>query len=356
MWSVAVTSKPSSRNERDPAISVRHLAKEFHLEGSLFSKKKARIVSAVADVSFDVERGQTLGIVGESGCGKSTTARCVLRLLEPTSGEIVYRKFSPLDNTVEEINLGQASESELRELRSDLQIVFQDPIASFNPRMTVGASISEPMVVNSVIPRDEREERTQELLALVGLEGGHSQRYPHEFSGGQRQRIGVARALALRPSFIVCDEPVSALDVSIQAQVLNLLLELQHELALTYLFISHDLAVVRQICDEVAVMYLGKIVEQADVETLFSEPTHPYTHALLSAAPVANPRKQRTRKRILLEGDAPSPINPPPGCRFQSRCDIGRSEDICRDIEPPLTDAGNGHLVACHFPEIKSVI
>ncbi|MDG2428680.1 MAG: ATP-binding cassette domain-containing protein, partial [Acidimicrobiales bacterium] len=203
---MAVTSQSSSRSESDPAISVRHLAKAFHLEGSLFSKKQARIVSAVANVSFDVERGQTLGIVGESGCGKSTTARCVLRLLEPTSGEIIYRKLSPLDNTVEEINLGQASESELRKLRSDLQIVFQDPIASFNPRMTVGASISEPLVVNSGITRDEREERTQELLELVGLEGGHSRRYPHEFSGGQRQRIGVARALALRPSFIVCDE------------------------------------------------------------------------------------------------------------------------------------------------------
>ena len=353
---MAVTSKSSGPSGSDPAISVRHLAKDFHLERLLFTKTRARVVSAVANVSFDVQRGRTLGIVGESGCGKSTTARCVLRLLEPTSGEIIYRKLSPVDETVQEINLGQASESELRKLRSDLQIVFQDPVASFNPRMTVGAAISEPLAVNTEMTRGEREERTQELLALVGLEGGHSRRYPHEFSGGQRQRIGVARALALRPSFIVCDEPVSALDVSIQAQVLNLLLDLQQELALTYLFISHDLAVIRQICDEVAVMYLGKIVEQAQVETLFSEPAHPYTHALLSAAPVASPRKQRERKRILLKGDAPSPINPPPGCRFQSRCEVGRSEDLCRDVEPPLTDVGDGHLVACHFPEIKSVI
>ena len=356
MWHVAVTSQSTSPGGNDPVISVRHLAKEFHLGASLFSRKREQVVSAVADVSFDVERGRTLGIVGESGCGKSTTARCILRLVEPTSGEIYYRKLSSTDQTIEEIDLGQASESELRRFRSDLQIVFQDPVASFNPRMTVGASVSEPLVVNTDLTRDEREGRTQELLELVGLESGHSQRYPHEFSGGQRQRIGVARALALNPSFIVCDEPVSALDVSIQAQVLNLLSELQEELALTYLFISHDLAVVRQICDEVAVMYLGKIVEQARVEKLFSEPTHPYTHALLSAAPVANPNKQRKRQRILLEGDAPSPINPPPGCRFRSRCETGRSQDLCRDVEPPLTDDGEGHLVACHFPEVKSVI
>ena len=251
---MAVTSQSTSPSGNDPVISVRHLAKEFHLEASLFSKKREQVVSAVADVSFDVERGRTLGIVGESGCGKSTTTRCILRLVEPTSGEIHYRKLSPTDQTIEEIDLGQASESELRRFRSDLQIVFQDPVASFNPRMTVGASVSEPLVVNTDLTRDEREGRTQELLELVGLESGHSQRYPHEFSGGQRQRIGVARALALNPSFIVCDEPVSALDVSIQAQVLNLLSELQEELALTYLFISHDLAVVRQICDEVAVM------------------------------------------------------------------------------------------------------
>ena len=220
---MAVTSQSTSPSGKDPVISVRHLAKEFHLGASLFSKKREQVVSAVADVSFDVERGRTLGIVGESGCGKSTTARCILRLVEPTSGEIYYRKLSPADQTIEEIDLGQASESELRKFRSDLQIVFQDPVASFNPRMTAGASVSEPLVVNTDLTRDEREERTQELLALVGLESGHSQRYPHEFSGGQRQRIGVARALALNPSFIVCDEPVSALDVSIQAQVLNLL-------------------------------------------------------------------------------------------------------------------------------------
>ena len=351
-----VTSQLSGRNGTDPVVSVRHLVKDFPLATGLYRRGRTHVVSAVADISFDVERGQTLGIVGESGCGKSTMARCILRLVEPTSGQILYRKLSPTDQSVNEIEVSGVSESELRELRSDLQIVFQDPVASFNPRMTVGASISEPLVVNTDMTRGEREERTQELLTLVGLEGGHSQRYPHEFSGGQRQRIGVARALALQPRFVVCDEPVSALDVSIQAQVLNLLLELQQELALTYLFISHDLAVVRQICDEVAVMYLGKIVEQARVEQLYSEPAHPYTHALLSAAPVANPAKQRNRRRLLLEGDAPSPIDPPPGCRFQSRCAIGRFEDACREVEPPLSDSGDGHLVACHFPEIKSII
>jgi len=354
--SVAVTPDSYESNGSDPVVSIRHLVKEFQLGSGLFSGSQKQLVSAVADVSFDVERGRTLGIVGESGCGKSTTARCILRLVEPTSGEIIYRKLSPTNGAIDEIDIREISDSELRNLRSDLQIVFQDPVASFNPRMTVGASISEILVVNTDMPRPEREDRTQELLTLVGLDSGHSQRYPHEFSGGQRQRIGVARALALHPSFIICDEPVSALDVSIQAQVLNLLLELQQELGLTYLFISHDLAVVRQVCDDVAVMYLGKIVEQAPVEKLFAEPNHPYTHALLSAAPVANPKKQRGRTRLLLEGDAPSPIDPPLGCRFQSRCEIGRSKDLCREAEPPLADNGDGHLVACHFPEVKSVI
>lgn len=342
--------------DRGAAISVRHLVKEFSLGGGMFSGTRRQVVSAVADISFDVARGSTLGLVGESGCGKSTTARCILRLLEATSGQVIFRKLIDGSYLTEEIDILSVSEVELRELRSDLQIVFQDPVASFNPRMTVGAAVAEQLIVNSDMSRSQRDERVRELLDLVGLEAGHARRYPHEFSGGQRQRIGVARALALHPSFVICDEPVSSLDVSIQAQVLNLLVELQDELNLTFLFISHDLAVIRQVCDEVAVMYLGKIVEQSSVDLLFAEPVHPYTQALLSAAPVANPTRQRSRTRILLEGDVPSPIDPPSGCRFRSRCTVGRDEAICREVEPVLKTIRAGHLAACHFPETRVVI
>lgn len=337
----------------DIALSVQHLVKNFSIDGSWYSNKNERIVSAIADISFDIRRGTTMGLVGESGCGKSTTARCILRLINPTSGSVFFRTDA---NSSQVIDILTESPEVLRRLRQDMQIVFQDPFASLNPRMTVGKSIEEILIVNSNMGRNERQSRVLELLDLVGLETVHAKRFPHEFSGGQRQRIGVARALALNPSFIVCDEPVSALDVSIQAQVLNLLLKLQSDLGLTYLFITHDLAVVRQICDEVAVMYLGKIVEHSPVETLFAEPMHPYTQALVSAAPIPHPERQKNRTRILLEGDVPSPINPPIGCRFQSRCPIGKNEKKCFEVEPPLLKINNEHRVACHFPEVRSVI
>ena len=353
---VSVTLESRHQTDRAATISVRHLFKDFSVGGGFFSGSRSKIISAVADVSFDVTRGTTLGLVGESGCGKSTTARCVLRLMEPTSGQVIYRKFNDGSEEGKEIDVLGASNAELRALRADIQIVFQDPVASFNPRMTVGSAVAEQLLVNSVMTRSQRDERVRELLNLVGLEASHAQRYPHEFSGGQRQRIGVARALALHPSFVICDEPVSSLDVSIQAQVLNLLAELQDKFDLTYLFISHDLAVVRQVCDEIAVMYLGKIVELSSVHQLFAEPMHPYSHALLSAAPTTDLRRQRQRTRILLEGDVPSPIDPPPGCRFQTRCSIGRNEDICREVEPPLASVDPGHFVACHFPETRVVI
>ncbi|MBO68904.1 MAG: hypothetical protein CL398_11410 [Acidiferrobacteraceae bacterium] len=337
----------------DIVLSVRHLVKNFNLGSRWFSGKSGGVVSAVADVSFDIPRGKTMGLVGESGCGKSTTARCILRLIEPTSGSVTFSTDGRAENIVD---VTTASSEALRRLRQSMQIVFQDPFASLNPRMTVGDTIEEMLLVNTDMDRTSRTTRVVELLDLVGLESMHAKRFPHEFSGGQRQRIGVARALALNPSFIVCDEPVSALDVSIQAQVLNLLAELQENFSLTYLFITHDLAVVRQVCDDVAVMYLGKIVEQSPVEKLFAEPMHPYTQALVSAAPIPNPAKQRERTRILLEGDVPSPINPPDGCRFQSRCPIGKAEVKCRSVEPRLIDVDGVHQVACHFPEVRSVL
>ena len=337
----------------DISLSVRHLIKNFTVGGRWYSNKNEQIVSAVADISFDIRRGTTMGLVGESGCGKSTTARCILRLIDPTSGSVLFRANG---NSEKIIDVMAESPEELRQLRQNMQIVFQDPFASLNPRMTVGTTIEELLIVNTNMDRANRANRVLELLDLVGLESIHAKRFPHEFSGGQRQRIGVARALALNPSLVVCDEPVSALDVSIQAQVLNLLSDLQENFGLTYLFITHDLAVVRQICDDVAVMYLGKIVERSPVEKLFAEPMHPYTQALVSAAPIPNPSRRRDRPRILLEGDVPSPINPPSGCRFQSRCSIGRTEQKCLEIEPPLTDIDGTHCVACHFPAVRSVI
>ena len=304
-------------------------------------------------INLEIDEGNFLVLLGPSGCGKSTTARCILRLIDPTSGSVLFRANPDSEKF---IDVMAESPEKLRQLRQNMQIIFQDPFASLNPRMTVGRTIEELLIVNANMSRTERNNRVRDLLDLVGLESVHAKRFPHEFSGGQRQRIGVARALALNPSFVVCDEPVSALDVSIQAQVLNLLSNLQQEFGLTYLFITHDLAVVHQICDDVAVMYLGKIVEHSPVEKLISGPMHPYTQALVSAAPIPNPSRQRNRARILLEGDVPSPINPPSGCRFQSRCPVGKAKQMCLEVEPTLTVVNGSHRVACHFPEVRPVI
>ncbi len=335
----------------DVIMRVNHLVKEFPIRKGVFFKKQVGAVKAVTDISFEVKSGETLGLVGESGCGKSTTARSVMRLLEPTSGDVWFR--SKTRNKV--VNVATAGKEELRGVREDIQIVFQDPYASLNPRMTVASIIAEPLVVHGKGDKQERLDKVKSLLKVVGLQPEHANRYPHEFSGGQRQRIGIARALALNPSFVVLDEPVSALDVSIQAQVLNLLDDLQSEFGLTYLFIAHDLSVVRHISDRVAVMYLGRMVEMADRDALYDRPMHPYTHALLSAVPIPDPKVEATRERILLEGDIPSPINPPSGCRFHTRCPIAQMGK-CDVDEPQLLELEPGHWVACHFPEIKQVI
>ena len=297
-------------------------------------------MQAVDGVTFDVFEGETLGIVGESGCGKSTTARLVTRLLEPTSGEIHYKGS----------DIAHMSRADLKPLRRDMQMIFQDPYSSLNPRKTVGSIIGEPFIIHDV-ERDERKrkKRVQELMDTVGLNPEHYNRFPHEFSGGQRQRIGVARAIALKPKLVVADEPVSALDVSIQAQVINLLEELQSELGLTIIFIAHDLSVVRHVCDRIAVMYLGKIVELADGDALFGHPRHPYTGALLSAVPVPDPRLAKGKQRQVLGGDVPSPTNPPPACRFHTRCPKAR-DGVCNVEEPLLEAKEGGNLAACHFP------
>jgi peptide/nickel transport system ATP-binding protein/oligopeptide transport system ATP-binding protein len=317
---------------------VRDLVKHFPIRGNGLGRTTVGYVHAVSGVSFDLSVGKSLGLVGESGSGKSTVGRCVLQLILPTSGSVKY-------NGVE---LTTAGRRDLRKFRRELQIVFQDPYASLDPRMTVASIVKEPLKIHRI--KGDNDERVAELLRLVGLNPEHGNRYPHEFSGGQRQRIGVARALALEPHVLVLDEPVSALDVSIQAGVVNLLEELQDRLGLSYLFIAHDLSVVRHISDDVAVMYLGKIVEIGSRASIYNKPAHPYTQALLSAVPVPDPAKERVRKRIVLEGDVPSPINPPSGCRFRTRC--WKAQDICAEEEPALVDRGQDHPVACHFAEV----
>jgi oligopeptide transport system ATP-binding protein len=342
----AATERPAAGSESRTGnlVEIENLKVYFPIRAGIF-KTVQGTVKAVDDISFEVRRGETLGLVGESGCGKSTTGRAMIRLREPTDGVV---KFDGTDLT--KLNSGQ-----LRRLRRRMQIIFQDPYGSLDPRMTVGAIISEPLETHKLAKGEGKRERVAELLKMVGLDPTYVNRYPHEFSGGQRQRIGVARALAVEPEFIVCDEPISALDVSIQAQVLNLLTDLRDRLGLTYLFIAHDLSVVKHISDRVAVMYLGKIVEIGPPDTIYAAPGHPYTRALLSAVPVPDPVSERRRRRVILTGDVPSPANPPSGCRFHTRCwlyeKLGKPEN-CRTIDPPLREVGGAdQKAACHYAE-----
>jgi len=330
--------------EQDYILEVRDLQKYFPVTRGIIIRSKVGDVKAVDGLNFSLRKGETLGLVGESGCGKSTTGRLLVRLLEPTGGTV---RFEGRDIT-------HLSASQLRPYRRDIQMIFQDPYSSLNPRHTIGTIVGAPFRIQGIATDKGIKRSVQELLELVGLSPEHYNRYPHEFSGGQRQRIGIARALALRPKLIICDEPVSALDVSIQAQVINLLQDVQSELDLTYVFIAHDLSVVRHISNRVAVMYLGKIVELADNVDLYEHPLHPYTHALLSAVPVPDPEREKTRERILLTGDVPSPLNPPPACRFHTRC--WKAQEICKTVEPPLLEIAPRHEVACHFPEERVLV
>lgn len=323
--------KSNTPKQGVPLIEVRNLKQYFPVSDGLFSKK---YVKAVDDVSFYIEKGETLGLVGESGCGKTTAGRTILRLYEPTGGQILY-------------DGKDITKADMLPYRKKMQIVFQDPYASLNPRMTVGDIVGEPIDIHKLAAsKKERSDKIMQMLEHVGLNNEHANRYPHEFSGGQRQRIGIARALAVNPEFIVCDEPISALDVSIQAQIVNMFEQLQEEMGLTYLFIAHDLSIVKHISRRIGVMYLGKLVEIADSYELTSQPAHPYTKSLISAIPIPDPQTSRKKKRIVLEGDVPSPLNPPSGCRFRTRCPY--ATEICAKEEPKLRQIGNGHFAACH--------
>ena len=325
--------------DKEFLLEVKDLKMYFPVYEESILKRQVGSIKAVDGISFNVYKGETLGLVGESGCGKSTTARTILQLYKPTAGQAFFKG----------INLFELKNEELRKIRSQMPMIFQDPYSSLDPRMTVGKIIAEPMVVNNLAKGSQQTARVQELLGLVGLNHSFTSRYPHEFSGGQRQRIGIARALASNPEFIFCDEPISALDVSIQAQVVNLLENLQNELGLTYIFIAHDMSMVRHISSRVAVMYLGKIVELADRESLYNNPQHPYTKSLLSAVPIPNPKIERQRKRIILEGDIPSPENPPKGCRFNTRCPVAIAR--CKVEDPEFREIALGHFAACHLVE-----
>jgi len=326
-----------ARDGNNILLDVKNLKMYFPITAGLILQRKVADVKAVDGLNFFIRKGETLGLVGESGCGKSTTGRAILQLYRPTEGEVLF----------EGTDLTKLSGERLRRMRRQMQMIFQDPYASLNPRMTVGNIIGEPLVIHRLARGKERQERVQELLRIVGLNPYFANRYPHEFSGGQRQRIGIARALAVEPSFIVCDEPISALDVSIQAQIINLLEDLQEKFELTYLFIAHDLSVVRHISNRVAVMYLGRIVEIADRADLYEKPLHPYTKALLSAVPIPDPVVELKRERIILTGDVPSPVRPPSGCNFHPRCPV--AVPSCKEAIPALTDKGSDHWVACHL-------
>lgn len=323
--------------EKEALVQIEQLKMYFPITQGIIIQRHTGDIKAVDDVTFAIYKGETLGLVGESGCGKSTTGRCILQLYRPTGGKVYF----------EDQNLVDLKGEALRRMRRRMQMIFQDPYASLNPRMTVGQIVGEPLEVHNILKGKALKERVQELLRIVGLNPYFINRYPHEFSGGQRQRVGIARALAVQPSFIVADEPISALDVSIQAQIINLLEDLQDQFGLTYLFIAHDLSVVKHISNRIAVMYLGKIVELTDRDTLYDNPLHPYTQALLSAVPIPDPAVEAQRQRVILTGDVPSPANPPKGCNFNTRCPV--SMEICFLEEPELKDVGNGHQVACYW-------